>query len=80
MTEEERYSALASVFYYWFPIRFYAGSDVIEIKGFDVTDVGIDVYVSKNDRDPVDVSFTDEECYGEKSVGALTARSRVAEI
>jgi len=82
MTEEERLALLTALVWYWFPVRWASGGSTYEIKSHNIIGTlesgGLDIYVSKDDGDPVLVQFSNDDCYSESAtITVSAARTRI---
>ena len=80
MTAEERAAVASDVIWYWLPARWTNGVSWFEIRGYTVTEIGVDVQVSKDDGDIVLVSFADSEIDGVDRLDPTVAKARIEAV
>lgn len=80
MTAEERAAIASGVIWYWLPARWTNGISWFEIRGYAVTEIGVDVRVSKDDGDIALVSFADSEIDGAGRLDPTVARARIEAV
>jgi hypothetical protein len=66
---------------YWMPVRWFVENVSYEWQILapygDDTEGGVDLTVSKNNGAPVQVRFTNAECFGDAVVGSDGAKQRI---
>lgn len=81
MTEEERSQLIIDRVWYWLPVRWYANGFQWEITNLTITgDVdsgGISLSINKDGTPVDDVSFTNDELYGDTPLSSEQAHARV---
>ena len=80
MTEAERQALLAMALDYWFPIRWEQDGSWYERANYvffgDVTSGGVTITALKDAGDPVNIDFSNEDCYGEARLDAAAALTK----
>lgn len=80
MTEEERQAKLAHAITYWLPIRWDADGSQYERLRYDftgdVTSGGVTVTASKDGTASVEIKFSNEDCYGDAQLDAVSAMTK----
>jgi len=79
MTPEER-AAATNVIWYWLPVSWLVGAVRFTVTSIVVTETGLDVMVSKDEAEPVAVSFADAELAGPGQLDPATAKARVEAV
>jgi hypothetical protein len=79
MTPEER-AAAVNMIWYWLPVSWLVGAVRFTVTSIVVTEAGLDVMVSKNDAEPVAVSFADDELAGPGQLDPAAAKARVEAV